>query len=42
MDNEGFEYVTYQTYSLAIQLATKLIRDYEETSRTLSTYQQIC
>ncbi|MFJ8086912.1 phage tail spike protein [Lysinibacillus sp. NPDC095746] len=36
MDNEGFEYVTYQTYSLAIQLATKLIRDYEETSRTLS------
>ncbi len=36
MDNDGFEYISYQAYSLGIQLASKLIRDYEETSRTLS------
>lgn len=36
MDNDGFESISYQAYSLGIQLAGKLIRDYEETSKNLT------
>lgn len=36
MDNDGFESITYQCYNQGIQLANKLIRDEEYTSKNLS------